>query len=331
MEAASQASTKIMTVMFVDIVGFSIIAQRHSPAECFRHLTSLLTTLADIVQQEGGRVAKTLGDGALCYFEDRPGDEASGARNAILCAARIQRHFRAQDVQSVGTGRPIYPLRIGINTAEILIGEFGLNERTEVAVIGHGINFAQRLEVACDPYSIMVGAMTAEKVGDLQSHQLKPRKRLVKVKHQTDLIEAYEYSPFDHSPLLIEEAIKAYRDFIGAERTDTRWSVDTGKVRVVTDAGEGNLVDYSVHGLGVELPVYLAHGVHVSMRIAFDDQGETDYLSLFGLETFVGEVRWARPLNDRFLHGILLKFQQPGQGKVLSEAIRQRLIFSKSA
>jgi len=62
------ASEQVVTLMFIDIVGFSKASETQSPKEAFSNLKELLGSLTKTVQDHGGIVDKSLGDGLLCYF-----------------------------------------------------------------------------------------------------------------------------------------------------------------------------------------------------------------------------------------------------------------------
>src|SRR5690606_6374571 len=102
----------------------------------------------------GGYVDRTLGDGMLCVFgysaEGGPGESQYHADQALTCAAAIQRKNIQRILDARSTGDAVFPLRIGINTAGVFIGNLGDSVNSDFTVIGNGVNFASRLEHSCD-------------------------------------------------------------------------------------------------------------------------------------------------------------------------------------
>lgn len=311
--------------MFVDIVGFAKVAETHNAEECFLHLKSILSRIADYVKKYGGKVDKTMGDGVLCVFgHDGLADHAA---RALRCAVALQRESLDIDIQSHLKSRPVYPLRIGINTGEVFMGDLGDSLHPDVTVIGHGVNIANRLEAACDGYSIMLGATSYSTIREYDELNLSPRKRLVQIKHHDELLVAYECNPFEDRPELLNQAIDAYRNFAGISRKETRWPVPSAAGAVVAcDAGEGPLVDFSDNGFSVRLPTYLARGIQLHLEIKLPNPALVAKLRDSGIDRMVGEVRWGRPAGDAYLHGFQLKFRHRDQSDKFVNTLKDVLV-----
>ena len=57
-----------MTVMFVDIEGFSLRTKDLIPVDMFSILHTQINEIARIVHKNGGIIDRVLGDGMLCFF-----------------------------------------------------------------------------------------------------------------------------------------------------------------------------------------------------------------------------------------------------------------------
>lgn len=305
------AVEQVLTIMFIDIVGFSRSAEKQPPKEAFSNLKGLVDQLRTTVHQYGGVVDRTLGDGMLCVFGYDFATKLQSlhhAEQALECAARIQRDNIKGIIKALKTRQAVFPLRIGINTSNVYLGNLGDTERVDFTVIGNGVNFAQRLETACDRHMVMVGAATYDLV--TQSPQLSRmlQKRFIKVKHSEDLVEAYEFDPFIDEPALLNEGDEAYRHFIGVERSDNRLPVPyAGLIKVTTNYGDGEIINFSNDGFTVKLSEYYAKGVMMSLKLDSPDGSLGDNLEAAGLATIILEVRWARPAGDFYIHGCLVK------------------------
>lgn len=211
-----------VTVMFIDIEGFSQRMQDRDPKLVFSKLKYELSHLCEIVQRHGGVVDKTLGDGLLCYFgysfdTNAQSSKRENAFAAMSCALDIQidssRRALGEAIPQPNSAlvRPdlVFPLRIGITTGEVLIGNVGNRERIDMTIIGAVVNRAKRYEDSCESFRIMIDPRTREllskdqgngncmmKIGD-RTHTLWCREIIVK--HQDQLWSGWECNPFEYA------------------------------------------------------------------------------------------------------------------------------------
>src|SRR5262249_34294072 len=85
-----------VAILFADLVGSTQLADRLDPDVTYRLVSRCIASLGDIVPEEGGYVAKTLGDGLMALFGApvaHGDDPARGARAAL----RMQAWMRAQE------------------------------------------------------------------------------------------------------------------------------------------------------------------------------------------------------------------------------------------
>ncbi len=321
-----EASEQVVTLMFVDVVDFSKTAEMRTPREVFSHLRSLMDRITETVHAYGGIIDKTLGDGVLCYFgyQFHDGDWVlNHADQALKCAIKIQQ----DNLQACLDGRMsrslVNPLRIGINTGAVYIGDLGGARRIDFTVIGHGVNFAQRLETACESHKIMLGATTRDLLVEVNAHNHAFRKRYVKIKHHEDLFEAYEVDPFADEPEKLKQAQDAYRSIANLVRKDARWPVvPRGVIRMESAIEAGLVVDFSRFGIAVEMDKYLAKGVQLDIRLTTTDGRLQQLFAREGMEVLVAEVRWGRKCRDGYLHGLLLRNVAAEKGDTFVELMR---------
>lgn len=130
-----------ITVMFVDIRGFTGMSEKSDPIEMFRRLNVALDGFAMEVQGQGGIVNKFLGDGLLALF-GAPEPQDDHARRAVRAALRIV--DRAAAMASDGRF-PALRVGVGIHTGEAVVGDLG-GARREFTAIGDVVNVAARVE-----------------------------------------------------------------------------------------------------------------------------------------------------------------------------------------
>lgn len=320
------AVEQVLTIMFIDIVGFSRSAEKQPPKDAFSSLKQLVDQLRNTVHLYGGVVDRTLGDGMLCVFGydfATKSQSVHHAEQALECAGKIQKDNIKEIIKALKTRQAVFPLRIGINTANVYLGNLGDTERVDFTVIGNGVNFAQRLETACDRHMVMVGAATYDLVTQTPHLSRMLQKRYIKIKHSEELVEAYEFDPFVDEQALLNEGDEAYRQFIGVERSDNRLPVPyPGLIKVTTNYGDGEIINFSNDGFTVKLSEYYAKGVMMTLKLDSPDGSLADNLESWGLSSIIMEVRWARPAGDHFIHGCLVKNLSPEQRDELVCMIR---------
>jgi class 3 adenylate cyclase len=305
-----EARERVVTLMFIDVVGFSLLAENMLPRMAFENLKRMLSTIGDTVHGFGGIIDKTLGDGLLCYFGYRFDEDQSSpdhAEKALRCAIRIQEENLKRNLEAAANGEPVYPLRIGINTSSCYLGDLGSANRIDFTVVGNGVNFAKRLEGACEMHSILIGATTNDLVRGIGLAGEAFTRRFIRIKHHSELVEAYEYDPFLAEPGLRQAALEGFRKCANIERVDQRWPVhDPTKIQLVCDFGEGQLVNFSHTGLSIRLKQLLAKGTRLSLTLDSASGQLRALLSKDGMDTLQGEVRWGYADGAEFVHGVML-------------------------
>jgi class 3 adenylate cyclase/CHASE2 domain-containing sensor protein len=329
-----EASEQVITLLFVDIIDFAKFAERRSPKAVFAALRSLMSKLSDTIIAHGGVVDKSLGDGLLCYFgynygqfDALPPDQVnkrltkSHADQAIACAAAIQRLHLEHCLTANPDSEIIHPLRIGVNSAGVYIGDLGTSSKIEVTVIGHGVNYAQRCESACDPYKVMIGQTTRDLAHNVGEHGPLVE-RHISIKNQAQTFVAFELNPLHEVGPKIGEAVARFRKTLGIERKDQRWPIEPHDlVLAKTEFGDGLMVDFSAEGFALALPRYLAKGV------TFPVHFETKYGDVIDVGgDLIVQVRWGRPRADgQFVHGVLIQNARQSRRVKVVETLRQLL------
>ncbi len=135
------------TVLFIDIVGFSSIAEKTGPRELLGILNEFFTRIGDTVMAQDGMIDKYIGDAVMAVWGATLPDERHASK---ACAAAL-----AMTRAIVETGGPL-SARVGINTGAMMAGNLGHRERMEYTVIGDAVNLASRLESAGKAYGTAI-------------------------------------------------------------------------------------------------------------------------------------------------------------------------------
>lgn len=128
--------SRYVSVVFVDLVGFTAFAESNRPEDVVNKLNSFFEIVVGVVMSEGGWVNKFEGDAALCIF-GAPAERQDHAARALRAAARLPKEVaRLPDRPRVG---------VGVASGHVVAGNIGTPERFEYTVIGDAVNVAARL------------------------------------------------------------------------------------------------------------------------------------------------------------------------------------------
>ncbi|MBP6940507.1 MAG: GAF domain-containing protein [Syntrophorhabdaceae bacterium] len=159
---------KTLTLLNIDIRGFSKLATKIGPRKTVSMLNYFFSTMGGIVFNHHGIVDKYLGDGFLAVF-GAPVASPSDADNAVAAALEMKRSI--ESVSNYFLSKINTPLTIGISihTGEVVIGNIGFDKKIDYTVIGDPVNTVFRLQGITK--SIKNGILISEKThSNAQSH-----------------------------------------------------------------------------------------------------------------------------------------------------------------
>jgi adenylate cyclase len=152
--------TRNVTVFFSDLAGFSAIAEKMAPDRLMALMNEYLSEMTDVIERHGGYVDKYIGDSIVAMFgapAADPDHAANAARAALDCCARLAE----LNASSPGSRDCKLAQRIGINSGEALVGNFGSRRRFNYSVMSDAVNLASRLEGANKFYGTTIIASQA--------------------------------------------------------------------------------------------------------------------------------------------------------------------------
>jgi len=152
------------TAMFVDLRGFTALAQRAAVQDVVRVLNTFYATVERVCDRESGVVTQFLGDGVVVVFGGplRPADDH--ARRAVRAAISLQWALMNHPALP-GIGR--LHAGIGICTGDMVAGNIRASERVVYTIVGDAVNQAARLQVKTRDLgkAILVTASTRAAMG----------------------------------------------------------------------------------------------------------------------------------------------------------------------
>jgi adenylate cyclase len=156
---------KDATILFADIVGFTSMSEKMSPAAVALILNDYLSRMTDVIFKYEGTLDKYIGDAIMAVF-GAPLDMPDHASRAIRAALEMRE--RLEEFNSERKEGPRIRIRTGINSGKVVAGEIGSINKKEYTVLGDTVNVASRLESSvAEPGTIVIGENTYEAVKHL--------------------------------------------------------------------------------------------------------------------------------------------------------------------
>jgi len=134
-----------VTILFVDIKGYSRMAEQLPPTLLISTLNHYLEHMSTAIESEGGVIDKYIGDAIMALF-GAPLAQADSADRALRAAQAMRRSLATLNEEARLAGQPELDFGIGINTAKVIAGNIGSSRRRNYSVIGDGVNVASRLQ-----------------------------------------------------------------------------------------------------------------------------------------------------------------------------------------
>jgi adenylate cyclase len=127
-----------ITILFMDIRGFTTFSENNTPILVVHMLNDLLDKVTNIILDHGGTVDKYMGDAVMAFW-GAPGTDKKQATNALDAAIAIQNKIQSETQFNVG---------VGLNYGHAIVGNMGSTRRFDYTAVGDTVNTAKRLESA---------------------------------------------------------------------------------------------------------------------------------------------------------------------------------------
>ncbi len=134
-----------VSVLFLDIRGFTAWSEHQTPQEVVDELNALLSILTDSVFEHEGTLDKFTGDGLMAFW-GAPLEQPDHAERACWAAIAMLSYLEAYNDIRQDSQR--FRLGIGVHTGEVVAGNVGHSHRHDYTVIGDTVNLASRVESA---------------------------------------------------------------------------------------------------------------------------------------------------------------------------------------
>ena len=153
-----------VSILFVDIIGFSKMVSDMSPVDLVKDLDYCFTAFDYIVTQNNLEKIKTIGDAYLCVG-GLPVENKTHAKDAISVAMEMLRFVQNWEYDNPVLGHEGLNLRIGVHTGSVIAGVVG-KKKFQYDIWGDAVNLASRMESHGAPGKINISQTTYDLVKD---------------------------------------------------------------------------------------------------------------------------------------------------------------------
>jgi len=148
------------TIVFTDFVGFTKISETLAPEELVAELDKLFSIFDHVMDKYSLEKLKTIGDSYM-FVGGAPIASDTHAIECVLAAIEIQDQMKRVNDEKVKMGKPIFELRIGVNTGPLMAGVVG-EKKFVYDVWGDSVNLASRMESSGETGRVNISNSTYE-------------------------------------------------------------------------------------------------------------------------------------------------------------------------
>jgi len=155
-----------VTIMMTDLRGFTALSERLEPERVVQMLNAYFEVMVEEVLKYNGTINEIIGDALLVIF-GAPQKMPDRAERAIACAIAMQNAMRQVNEENRQLGLPELEMGIGLNEAEVIVGNIGSSKRSKYAVVGSGVNMTSRIESYTVGGQILISESVLKEAGDI--------------------------------------------------------------------------------------------------------------------------------------------------------------------
>jgi len=147
------SSEQPIAIQFSDLRGFSSFTAQHGDEKAFQIVRQFVDLVGASVEQHGGRLLKTYGDGVMTSFDD--------PLHAVRCAVAMQEVLCKEYCGDDGED-PAISAGIGLS--------WGTAIQTDGDLFGHSVNLAKRLADEAKGGQIVASSSVVDETGALENY-----------------------------------------------------------------------------------------------------------------------------------------------------------------
>jgi class 3 adenylate cyclase/tetratricopeptide (TPR) repeat protein len=159
--ADARVERRVVTALFVDVVGSTALTVALGPERFKRDLDRAFGELAALIAAEGGTVEKYVGDAIHALF-GAPIAHADDPQRALRAARSCVRWTDRQKQSQVA-----FTVRIAVETGEAIVDLGAVEDERQRMSVGACVNVAARLQQLAEPGQILVGPVCHDATADV--------------------------------------------------------------------------------------------------------------------------------------------------------------------
>jgi class 3 adenylate cyclase len=294
------------TILFVGGMGIEEIPEKYTAAEFFHELSVFETALIRLIRDEKAIVSGNIVGGITAFFgyPYSEGADKFHADRALECGKRIQMAVVNHITSLEQSDKPAFPIRIGIDSGQISLGNLAANNSLELAILGPAVEGAKVLHVACSAFSILLSATTRDLLILGEGKNVPAEQKLVQVRGRSALLTAYEYDPLKDQPDTRHQAFEVLRNGMRRQVARKRWNViDSAQIIITANGSHAVASNFSKGGLAIVCSQKQPVGGTVEVTFDSSDGSLKKQLSQHKIVTVKLEVRWVKQVGAKFFHG----------------------------
>ncbi len=158
-------SYPVVTVLFIDFVGFSVFAETLDPNLLLEDLHFYFANFDDVTRKYNLEKIKTIGDAYMCAGGLYENAGAESVKASIYAAFEISQFMKDYAEEKDSLNEVFLDCRIGVHTGPVIAGVVG-KSKFSFDIWGPTVNIAKRMESACEPGKINISEDTYNYIKD---------------------------------------------------------------------------------------------------------------------------------------------------------------------
>lgn len=144
---------KEVTALFVDLEGFTALAESADPSVLVRILNGYFERMSRAISEHRGHVSKFIGDGILAFFGALTPNPWQG-NDAVHAALAMRKALTGYNRELAADGLPALAAGVGIERGAGIAGLVGSHDLKEFTVVGRTVNVAARVQDLTRQYGV---------------------------------------------------------------------------------------------------------------------------------------------------------------------------------